>query len=113
MNVRTVWERHGVSLVEWMDDGEPRRALLPSSDVGEDGQCEYPERGIEYGIPWSMFITVEVTPSDIERELKKAGIWTVGDLYHRPREAQGAVVAAYGAVLSTLLRNVKLIQPSE
>lgn len=107
MNVRVISERQGTTLIEWIDDGELRRALLPAREVSADGQVEFPERGLDYGLPWARFVTVEVTPEDIERSLKNAGIWTLEDLQHKPREAQGAIVAAFGTVLANLLRNVK------
>lgn len=107
MIVKVLSISNGTALIEWVDDGEIQRSLLPSADVGADGECLYPERGLPYGIEWQDYITVTVTPENIQRQLRNAGIWTVQDLLRKPREVQGAINAAYGTILRDLIRNTR------
>lgn len=106
MIVKIIQERKGSAIIEWVDNNEVRRSIIPTAEL-VGNECAYPERGIPYGIDFADLITIEVTPQDIQRSLNNAGIWTVDDLLHNPREVQGAINAAYGAVLNNLLRNVK------
>lgn len=107
MIVKTISENGGVTLIEWLEDGQLQRSLVPSKEVSEGGECAHPERGLPYGINFADYITATVTPADIDRELKNAGVWTALDLLHKPKQVQGAVAAAYGIVLGDLLRNVR------
>ena len=107
MIVKLISENNGTALIEWMEEGEPQRAIVPSREVSEGGECAYPERGLPYGLNFAEYITITVTPADIDKELKNAGVWTADDLLHKPKLVQGAISAAYGAVLQDLIRNVR------
>ena len=107
MIVKTISENGGVTLIEWFEDGQLQRSLVPSKEVSEGGECLHPERGIPYGIDFADYITATVTPADIDKELKNSGVWTADDLLHKPKLVQGAIAAAYGIVLGDLLRNVR------
>lgn len=106
MMVQIIQQQNGSSVIQWVEDGEIQRSIVPNSEL-VGNECEHPERGLPYGIDFAEFIDIEVTPQDIQTSLHNAGIWTVDDLLHRPREVQGAINSAYGAVLQNLLRNVK------
>lgn len=106
MIVKIIQEHKGSAVIEWVENGQYVRSIIPRSELSGN-ECAYPERGIPYGLDFADLINVEVTPQDIQRSLNNAGIWTADDLLHRPREVQGAINAAYGAVLNNLLRNVK------
>ena len=105
MIVKLISENNGTALIEWMEEGEPQRAIVPSREVSEGGECAHPERGLPYGLNFAEYITITVTPADIDRELRNAGVWTADDLLHKPKLVQGAISAAYGAVLQDLIRN--------
>ena len=107
MIVKLISENNGTALIEWMEEGEPQRAIVPSREVSEGGECAHPERGLPYGLNFAEYITITVTPADIDRELRNAGVWTADDLLHKPKLVQGAISAAYGAVLQDLIRNVR------
>lgn len=109
MIVKIIKEHQGSAIIEWIENDELRRSIIPTSEL-RGNECAYPERGIPYGIEFADFIHIEVTPQDIQRSLNNAGIWTADDLLHHPREVQGAINAAYGAVLNNLLRNVKRLK---
>lgn len=106
MIVKIIKQQNGSAVIEWVEDSEIKRSIVPLSEL-KGNECEHPEWGLPYGIEWADFVDIEVTPQDIQSSLRNAGIWTVDDLLHRPREVQGAINAAYGAVLQNLLRNVK------
>ncbi len=110
MIVKTLQERNGTALVEWIEDGQTQRALVPTSELSEDGDCAHPERGLPYGVNFADLIHIAVQPTDIDRELKNAGVWTVDDLLSKPKLVQGAIIQAYGAVLKDLLRNARAQQ---
>lgn len=107
MIVKLLSENNGTALIEWMEEGEPQRAIVPANQVSEGGECAYPERGLPYGLNFAEYITITVTPADIDKQLKNAGVWTAEDLLHKPKLVQGAISAAYGAVLQDLIRNVR------
>jgi hypothetical protein len=109
--VRLIREEGKAALVEWIDeDGRYQRAILPSKLVTDGvgggwlvAQTDL-DAGMPYGVPWAELITIEVTPQIIEHELRKAGLWTFQDLQANPNVTLGALVAAYGVSLSSLLR---------
>ena len=107
MIVKLISENNGTALIEWMEEGEPQRAIVPANQVSEGGECAHPERGLPYGLNFAEYITSTVTPADIDKQLKNAGVWTAEDLLHKPKLVQGAISAAYGAVLQDLIRNVR------
>ncbi len=107
MIVKLLSENNGTALIEWLEDGELQRAIVPAKEVSNGGECAYPERGLPYGLNFAEYITITVTPADIDRELKNVGVWTADDLLHKPKLVQGAISAAYGAVLQDLIRNVR------
>ena len=107
MIVKLISENNGTALIEWMEEGEPQRAIVPSREVSEGGECLHPEWGLPYGLNFADYITVTVTPADIDRELKNAGVWTADDLLRKQKLVQGAISAAYGAVYQDLFQNVR------
>ncbi|HCB12253.1 MAG TPA: hypothetical protein DEP36_01590 [Gammaproteobacteria bacterium] len=104
MIVKILSITNGTALIEWLEDGEIQRSLIPATEVDAAGECQFPERGLPYGIEWRDYVTATITPDDIQRSLRNAGIWTVQDLLRRSGEAQGAVNAAYSVILRDLIR---------
>jgi hypothetical protein len=92
------------ALVEYVEDGELKRKIIPRSAVDENGQIDRFELevGIPYGIAWADYIQLDATPKDIERELHKAGIWTADDLRIKQQAAVGAIQTALGIHLGLL-----------
>lgn len=109
MIVKLIHERNGTALIEWIEDSQTHRAIVPADQV-IDGYCAHPERGVPYGINFADYITIEVMPEDIDRELKRAGVWTVDDLHRQPQAVRAAINTAYGAVLQNLLHNTKALR---
>ena len=50
MIVKLLSENNGTALIEWLEDGELQRAIVPAREVSEGGECVHPERGLPYGL---------------------------------------------------------------
>lgn len=109
MQVTIVKRMEGTAVIEWQEDGMPFRSVVPLSELGIEqaslrvAECAHPERGIAYGEDFSALIVPAATAESIDRELKKAGIWTAEDLHRNPNGAAGALQRAYGVDLAGLL----------
>ena len=82
VQVRAIQAKAGSVLVEWLDkDGLFRRGFLPASSI-EEGMADLNEldKAIPYGLPWEDYIKVVATPESIANELRRRGVWTMGDL---------------------------------
>lgn len=107
MIVKVISKHDNVTLVEWVENGELQRSLLPSEEVSNDGECSNPQRGLSYGLPFADFISIDVTPMDIQRALYNSGIWTIEDVKNNLNGVQGAINSAFGLVLQNFLRNIR------
>ena len=118
ITVQIILHKNDLLLVEWLDRDMPHRAwVTPDMVVSKDRNkktavVKNPKAGIPYGMDWSPLITLNATPRDVDRELKRVGIWTVDDLRAKPNEARSALQAVYGMEMSTLLMAVKAYESS-
>ena len=108
MRVTIVKREGGTAVVEWREGDTPFRATLPLVELaiapdGRTAECVHPEWGIPYGEDFAALITPSASPESIDRELKRAGIWTAEDLHGNPNGAAGAIQRAYGVDLAGLL----------
>jgi hypothetical protein len=111
MQVTTITRQGQSVLVEWIDDGNLRRATVPASTV-VDNEVD-PDTlayGVAYGLPWEQMLSLRVTPERIADALRRHGIWTAGDLQHSPSAAFAALQEAYSVDVSALLLAVKNIK---
>lgn len=72
------------ALVEYDDDGIPRRSYVGPADV-VDGMC--PQERLDdapYGVTWDFDFSD--LGRQVELELKKHGIWTYADLVQKDRK---------------------------
>jgi len=107
MIVKTIKTDGGLTLIEWIEEGQPYRAWVPAGDV-VNGECVYPERGIPYGVDWSQWVTLQLDPVQLDRALKQRGIWTPDDLKRDPNVVQGAINYVVGDVLGDLMRSTRV-----
>lgn len=110
MKVKVIREERNSSLVEWFEEGKIYRSIIPSSDVDVEGNCENPHQGLPHGDSFLPFITVDVSPEEIQFQLNNSGIWTLEELLKQPSIVQGAVNAAFGKVLANMLTRVMLLK---
>jgi hypothetical protein len=112
--VQIIQRKNGLTLVEWSQDGTLKRAWLDQEllvhDNGMTGDAYQPWAGIPYGVEWSRMITPKVTSIDIDRELKRRGVWTIQELRTKPNEVLGALRDAYGLDLAALLQAAKVYE---
>ena len=112
--VRIIQRKNGLFLVEWDESGTLKRAWIDGEllvdDRGMVGEAYSPWAGIPYGVEWSRMIKPSVSALDIERELKRRGIWTIEELRTRPNEVIGALKDAYGLDLAALLQAAKVYE---
>ena len=106
MEVKIIARNGRSSLIEWVDDGNVHRGMLPSSSIRGDGYVTKKEleRAAPYGIAWEEVVILKATSEDLARALRQRGIWTAKDLQDRPADAQVAIMATYGIDYQTLLR---------
>lgn len=110
-DVIVISHKNDLSLVEWTaQSGRIHRNWLKTKDIdiASDGTATTvdPGSGVPYGFDFARIIKMETTPQVLDTELKKAGIWTAEDLRARPAAALGALTAAYGVTLGSLLEAV-------
>lgn len=102
----SVLRTEGMSaLVEWYDDeaDELKRAYVPRNEVS-NGACSDTvlKNGIPYGLPWAKFLEVTMTPQDLQRELRRIGLWTLDDFATKGPQVFGAIHRASGINLPFL-----------
>lgn len=106
--VQIIRRKNGLLLAEWLDGDMPKRAWVSADMIREDrGTTAWvvrPDAGVPYGVEfWRLLRLNKVSPEDVDKELKRRGIWTIADLRANPNVALSAVQAVYGLNLSVLL----------
>jgi len=109
--VLIIRRKNNLVLVEWQAEGTIKRAWIPLAQIeAEQGSFAWvskPGMGIPFGIDWFRIIEFATTPTDLDRELKRAGIWTSDDLRNNPNAVIGALKSALGLDLASLLKAAK------
>ena len=104
--VLIIRRKNGLTLVEWREGGTLKRAwVTPQMIESEsDHYCwvHNPGVGIPFGVDWERLISFTASPIDLDRELKRTGIWTAEDLRLNPNAALGAIKSALGLDLAAL-----------
>lgn len=108
MNVKIIQKDNGNALIEWIDDGQYRRSVVPLESI-VDNQIEHPEWGIEYGEDWAVLID-QLDADLLANELRRRGIWTAEDLRQQHKAALGAIQAVAGKLLGSLAGKAHAIQ---
>lgn len=103
-----------MSLVQWDSGADriPARSWVKTADVVDD-EVEHPERGVPFGV--DIVHNLELKPvsvADIARELRRLDLWTIDDLRQRPDAIYGALSAAYGVNISTILQAAERYEKS-
>lgn len=106
--VQVIRRKNGLMLVEWNDAGQPKRAWVSGDmlrkDNGETAQVEKPDAGVPYGVEfWRLIKLNKVSPQELDRELKRRGVWTIADLRANPNVAVAAIQSLFGLNVSALL----------
>lgn len=109
LKVKVIKIKGQAALIEWEEDGAPKRGTLPSElMMGDEVHREDLSMVAPYGIPWgAMLGAIEVTPDQIEDALHREGIWSGEDLLANVGKARDAIQSAIGADLGNLIRIAK------
>jgi hypothetical protein len=87
IDVRMIETKGQSSLVEYVDEDIPCRAYVPTIEI-QDGQCNLYKLQNEYtpyGIPWTQYLSLDITPLGIMKALRERDIWTYEDLQKHDR----------------------------
>lgn len=107
VEVRVVTQQKDLALVEWTEDGEPRRAWLPYREVThwKDGtlHATNPGRGVPYGDDFLRNVKLQATTEAVGNELRRRGIWTADDALANAPAVIGALQAVYGLDASGIM----------
>jgi hypothetical protein len=115
--VRIIRRHNDLFLIQWAEVDDVHRGWIPESmveDLGNStGQVENPAIAIPYGVQWSEHVSLAASPRDLEKELRRRGIWTTGDLRAQPQVAISCLQSVYGVDLAALLTAAKEIDDME
>lgn len=114
MEVRVVRRKNGLLLVEWQEGDLPKRAWVTPDMVLDDQESvavvDNPSAGIPYGVEFWRLVEMAATPQDLDRELKRRGIWTAEDLRAHPNVVLSALQDVYGVDLAALYQAVSRLE---
>lgn len=99
MNVQKIARKGRSILVEWADDEGQHRSYVPYDSVFDiQGQsvCELADLGIPYGVPWELLAhqLPAIDGTELQKELRRLGIWTYDDLRKNPAVGLNAICQA-------------------
>lgn len=98
-------------VVEFEQDESAVRAIIPAEDLPGGQEAKVPDEVLEaaprISVPWAGHYTVTVTAAKVERELHRAGIWTLGDLKARWNKARAIVQRLATRDLLAMLKSVE------
>lgn len=102
------------TLIEFVEGGSHVRALVDAQDVagaavGDSVQIDAEAVGaaLRVSVPWAAHYRVTATPEELEEELHRAGIWTMGDLETRWVKAKAAARRLATRDLTAMLERVR------
>jgi hypothetical protein len=100
--------KRGFVLVEWAESGRLYRSWVMPDMIERDNNrvvaVRNPRAGVPYGIDFSHIVQLRATPDDLDREMKRAGIWTLQDMRENPQKVIGALQSAYGVDFSVIMQ---------
>jgi len=99
----------GSTLVEFVQDGEAFRKMVPSNKLTPDNEIDDKSlaRGVSYGIAWAeeldkLSLPQIVTSTEVEKALHNAGIWDQDDVWTNPNAVVGALQSLYAVDLGVI-----------
>ena len=89
-------ERQGKSaLVAWIDEGQYRRAFVPTSKLaGNEVDADVLEKCASYGVDWVKKFSLP-NADKLANELRRQGIWTAEDFKHGTASVRAAIMRIY------------------
>lgn len=108
MNVSLIKRQGGAAVIQWAAGGQVQRAVIPAAELvnlgGGQFECQAPELGAPYGLPWAELIQLTVTPEQAEQAFHNYGLWTAQDIQRNHLQALGALQSLYAGDLGALIK---------
>ena len=96
VKVRTIDIKKDIALMEWVESGKLRRAMLPVSSVESNTvAADVLAQAMPYGHAWEDESFPTVDAEALANELRREGIWTKEDLQQKTHLARAAIQRAY------------------
>jgi hypothetical protein len=112
--VRVVASRGKGAVVEWVENGEAIRKIVPVSKIkGEEIDEDTLDKSPDYGVPWAKEIKLNASAKELEKALHNAGVWTAEDAMKKPQAIIGAINTAYKTDLVAILQAAKKYKNKE
>jgi hypothetical protein len=95
------------SLVQWVEDGSPKRATVKNEQItDEQVSPDHLRKGIPYGLDFAA-ICPAITPQQIEEVLHEYSIWTADDVRAKPALVLSALSSLNAVVIDSIRLFVK------
>lgn len=113
MIVQVIERKLGAILVQWNENDEICRGIIPEELLESDGitvRDELLSVSIPYGVDWETLlegVVGLVTPAIIAGNLRKAGIWTAEDVLSNSKAVLGAIHNSYHVDMSAIIQLAK------
>jgi len=108
MDVKIIKRERQKALIEWKDNGLPKRGTVPEELLnGDTIDDTLVSLAVPYGIDWAFVLEGAIRIinfEDIAASLYKHGIWTLEDIRRNPQAVMGAIQSAYGLDYSSIIR---------
>jgi hypothetical protein len=116
MKVNVIGRKNAAALIQYHDEANDmlHRVVVPHATLeGEYVSDDEIALAIPVGVAWEDVIRLQTTPTDIQRELRRRGVWTAQDAISRPNDVIAAVSAAYGLDVAAVIRAANTIAKRE
>ncbi len=108
INIKIISRRKQSALIEFTKNDRLQRVTVPVKDIVDNQVSDYKlKAAIPYGVEWSEMITLKATSQDLERNLRRAGIWTKEDALQNANRVLGVIQATYQVDLGAILKIAK------
>ena len=104
IDVKVIHREGHATLVEWVDKGEAKRAIVPSKAVEGEPTGRIDAKELAAGQPYGDdFTQAEGVGPELAHELKRIGVWVKADLAGKNRQVKNAIQQVYvGPLFSAL-----------
>lgn len=103
--VKIIQQKGLSALVEWEHRKSVKRAFVPTNVLdGEKCPAAELELGIQHGEPWENYVCKPPSAKQVADALRRAGLWTMEDLFLEPVKAKQIFQALCGQQFTHFMR---------
>ena len=111
IDVKVIKERGQSALVEYIENRKTKRVTVATNDVVDNQVSkEAIELGVPYGVEWSNLVTLQANSGELEKNLRKVGIWTAEDALKDANKVLNALMKTYQIDLGMIMRIAKEVK---